>query len=300
MVVLGLQTFRRVNSHTKIVERDPQNYFSSLSTHCAHVSPIATSQFQQQQIKLAQTLYDLGAAAYIAEPGPNAQYYANISLSDWRLSERPFLVVITPEVAHASMASDKLEVKAKVTVITPRFEATRASLLHIPTTDTQQGVVFAEWAEDANPYEVVADVITPVHSTTYKPTRVLVDEAARFFVVDGIGRAVSKLGYQIHNTPPEITAIRERKTKEEIQILRCANEVCRHITSEYLENLTRSFVQVTLQALRLVRSKMYIGMRESEARSMIRTALVAAGLKDGDGLVLFGGNYFTTAVHIKF
>jgi len=40
-------------------------------------------------------------------------------------------------------------------------------------------------------------------------------------------------------------------------------------------------------------------MRESEARVMIRTALAAAGLKDGDGLVLFGGEYFITAIHIK-
>jgi Xaa-Pro aminopeptidase len=199
------------------------------------VPPIAASQFRQRQIKLAQKLYDLGAAAYIAEPGPNAQYYTNISLSDWPLSERPFLVVITPEVAHASMASDsdKLEVEAKVTVITPRFEATRASLLHVPTPDTQQGVIFAEWAEDANPYEVVADIIAPSHSTVHSPTRVLVDEAARFFLVDGIGIAVAKLGYQIHNTPPEIAAIREHKTKEEILILRCANEVCCHTTGEY-------------------------------------------------------------------
>lgn len=299
VVVLGFHTFRRLNSHTRIVERNPQDYFSTLSTHCARVPPIAASQFQQRQIKLAQTMYDLGVAAYIAEPGPNAQYYANISLSDWRLSERPFFIVITPEVAHASMASDKPEVEAKVTVITPRFEASRASLLHIPTPDTQQGVIFADWAEDANPYEVVADVITPFHSTTYRPTRVLVDEAARFFVVDGIETAVSKLGYQVHNTPPEVTAIRDRKTKEEIQLLRCANEVCCHITSEYRESMTSSFVQVTLQALRLVRSKMYIGMRESEARVMIRTALVAAGLKDVDGIVQFGGNYLTTAVHIK-
>lgn len=195
--------------------------------------PIAASQFRQRQLKLAQTLYDLGAAAYIAEPGPNAQYYANISLSDWSLSERPFLVVITPEVVHAPMASDKPEVEPKVTVITPRFEAARASLLHIPTPDTQRGVILAEWAEDANPYEVVADTIAPFHPTTYKPTRVLVDEGARFFVVDGIGTAVSKLGYQVHNTPPEIAAIREHKTKEEIEILRCANEVCCDVTSEY-------------------------------------------------------------------
>jgi hypothetical protein len=36
-------------------------------------------------------------------------------------------------------------------------------------------------------------------------------------------------------------------------------------------------------------------MRESEARVMIRTALAAAGLKDGGGIVLFGGDYLTNA-----
>lgn len=231
--VLGLYTLRRLQSPTSIVERHQLNDFSVLSTHCAHVSPIAASHFQQRQSKLAQTLYELGAAAYIAEPGPNAQYYANISLSDWSLSERPFLVVITPEVVHASMASDNPEVEAKVTIVTPRFEATRASLLHIPTPDTQPDVIFAEWAEDGNPYEVVTDIIATLHSTTYTPTQVLVDEAARFFVVDGIVTAVSKHGYQVHSTPPEVAAIRERKTKEEIEILRCANEVCCVLTRQY-------------------------------------------------------------------
>ena len=139
---------------------------------------------------------DLGAAAHIAEPGPNAQYYANISLSDWQVSERPFLVIITPEVVHASITPGKPEVEAKVTILTPRFEAGHASLLHIPTTVTQADAVFTEWAEDGNPYEVVADIITaPLRSTVYKPTQVLVDEGAHFFVVDGIATAISKLEY---------------------------------------------------------------------------------------------------------
>jgi len=173
-------------------------------------------------------------------------------------------------------------------ILTPRFEA---SLLHIPTTATQADVVFAEWAEDGNPYDVVANIITaPLRSIAYKPTQVFVDEGARHFVVDGIAAAVSKLDYQVHNTPNEITAILERNPMEEIQILRCANEVCYHPTNIISEETLLRLIQVTLQALRLVRSTMYIGMRESEAQAMIRTALTAAGLKDGDGLVLLGGN----------
>jgi len=124
------------------------------------------------------------------------------------------------------MGSGKLEGEAKVTIVTLLFEAVRASLLRLPTPATQADVVLAKWAEDGNPYEVVADAITsPLHSTAYRPTQVLADEGAYFFVVDGTATAVSKLDYQVHNTPPEINAIWERKTKEEIQILRCANEV---------------------------------------------------------------------------
>jgi len=32
---------------------------------------------------------------------------------------------------------------------------------------------------------------------------------------------------------------------------------------------------------------------------MIRTALAAAGLKDGDGIVLFGGNSLRTIIHVN-
>ena len=105
------------------------------------------------------------------------------------------MVVISPEVVHTSITPGTPKVEAKVVILTPRFEA---SLLHIPTTATQADVVFAEWAEDGDPYEVVADIINaPLRSTAYRPTQVLVDEGARFFVVDGIATAVSKLDYQV-------------------------------------------------------------------------------------------------------
>jgi hypothetical protein len=42
-------------------------------------------------------------------------------------------------------------------------------------------------------------------------------------------------------------------------------------------------------AIREVREQMYIGIRESEARTIIVKALTAAGLSDGYSLVLFGG-----------
>lgn len=46
---------------------------------------------------------------------------------------------------------------------------------------------------------------------------------------------------------------------------------------------------MTVLAIRAVREKMYIGIRESEARRLIETALSSAGLQNPGALTLFGG-----------
>lgn len=55
--------------------------------------------------------------------------------------------------------------------------------------------------------------------------------------------------------------------------------------------MKKSFSQVTLLAIRAARQYMKIGMRESEARQLIESALTAAGLKGGSALTLFGGEF---------
>jgi hypothetical protein len=50
-----------------------------------------------------------------------------------------------------------------------------------------------------------------------------------------------------------------------------------------------SHCQATLLAIRDVHKKLYPGIRESQARTMMALALGAAGLKDGGCLTLFGG-----------
>lgn len=47
--------------------------------------------------------------------------------------------------------------------------------------------------------------------------------------------------------------------------------------------------KATLFALREVRKRMYIGIKESEARDMMRSAMSASGISESDCLVLFGG-----------
>lgn len=93
----------------------PNGLFGAHSpeNHCAHILPILPTEFHERQQHLAETLYALNASAYITEPGPSALFYANISTAHWRLSERPLLLVVTPE-----FHDDRVE--ARVTVVAPK------------------------------------------------------------------------------------------------------------------------------------------------------------------------------------
>ncbi|EKM55475.1 uncharacterized protein PHACADRAFT_256125, partial [Phanerochaete carnosa HHB-10118-sp] len=230
--------------------------FSRLADHCAGVQPIPSASYVERQDALAHTLHALGAAAYIAEPGASAGYFANLSGTEWHLSERPLLLLVTPAV-------DQDRVAASLSVLTPSFEATRARLLRIPSDDD---IEYPEWAEDMDPYEVAVSSIPSLRSGG----TIFVDGATRQFIVEGLQRAVGH-GTKVVGAPTEVRRLRERKSKEEIEILKCVNEA-------------------TVLAIRAARDEMYIGIRESATRKLIESALAAAGLSNGGGIVLFGPN----------
>ncbi|TFY82286.1 hypothetical protein EWM64_g1725 [Hericium alpestre] len=233
--------------------------YSHLATHCASVSSIPASEFQQRQQTLAEMLHALNASAYIAEPGASALYYGNISGSAWHLSERPLLLLVTPEIARPSEGA--AEVRPKISVLTPAFEATRAKLLPVPA----EQVSYPEWPEDVNPYEVAVSAI----SSLVPEGKIYVDGAIRHFIVDGLQKAAPKA--RVLNAPVEIRELRERKSQRELEIMKCANEV-------------------TVLAIRAVRARLFEGIRESEASGYMHDALAAAGLQDLFYLVLFGEN----------
>ncbi|KAI5122038.1 hypothetical protein M0805_006023 [Coniferiporia weirii] len=228
--------------------------FEHLAAHCADVAPIGASEFYARQQSLAEALHTSGASAYISEPGASAQFFANLSSSQWHLSERPLLLIVAPELVNGS-------VKPLVSVLTPTFEATRSKLLPIVAKDN---VSYFEWPEDADPYSIAVSAIPPGNSGD-----VFVDGSMRKFVVDGLDNALPKSN--VLSAPLEIRSLRERKSPAEINILRCANEV-------------------TLLAIRAVRDVLYIGIRESEARGLVENALSSAGLKGSSALTLFGEN----------
>ncbi|EJD05791.1 Creatinase/aminopeptidase [Fomitiporia mediterranea MF3/22] len=228
--------------------------FKHLASHCADVKPITAFEFLTRQQSLAEALHVLNASAYIAEPGANAQFFGNISTGTWFLSERPLLLIITPD------SESNGSVNPRVSILTPSFEATRARLLAVPA---QGNVSFFEWPEDVNPYEIAVSALSDRTGPIY------IDGGMRKFIADGLASALPN--NTVLSAPLEIRSLRERKSPAEIELLRCASEV-------------------TLLAIRAVREELRIGMTESEARRLMTSALSDADLSDPFVLGLFGEN----------
>lgn len=93
------------------------------------VLAIQEDEFLARQEELARRLGEEDVDAFIAEPGGTTQYYVNFSSRSWGLSERPFLMVVTP---------------GKMFFLVPLFEISRARMLDIPSSN---GTEFITWAE---------------------------------------------------------------------------------------------------------------------------------------------------------
>jgi hypothetical protein len=211
LLLLKLTVFKR----NGVVDEE----FLHLADHCKTVKPISASEFHDRQNALAAILHTSGASAYIAEPGPNALYFANISSNQWYLSERPFLLVITPVEVNTSIETGTVtKIEAKVSILTPLFEASRAKLLQVPT---KNEINFVTWAEDENPYDALLSAFNPLGDLMHN--KVVVDESSRFLIVEGIRQANSHI--LVEGPSNDILALRERKSAAEATILRCANEV---------------------------------------------------------------------------
>ncbi|KAI0362285.1 peptidase M24 [Trametes cingulata] len=231
--------------------------FSHLARHCAHIPPIPAKSFITRQDALARTLHSLNASAYIAEPGASAGYYANVSSSHWGLSERPLLLIVQPR------KDEHGDIRANISILTPAFEETRAKLLPIPS---YAGVTYTAWPEDHSPFSHALSVLPSLAGAS-----VYVDGSVRTFITDGLQKAAPEA--RVSAAPVEIRRLRERKSSEEIDIMKCVNEA-------------------TVLAIRAARNHMNIGIRESEAGRLVRDALTAAGLKDPFALTLFGGQCY--------
>jgi Xaa-Pro dipeptidase len=125
--------------------------------------------FQARIVKAQQAMKEFGLGAIVLEPGPAMMYLTGVR---WGKSERSFIVVIPA--------------KGDPAWILPGFEEMRArELIHV-------GTDIRVWQEDESPFARVAEVLKDRGVTT---GRVGMDDAARFFVFDGVRKQAPKLDY---------------------------------------------------------------------------------------------------------
>jgi Xaa-Pro dipeptidase len=126
-------------------------------------------EFQTRIVKAQQAMKEFGLGAIVLEPGPAMTYLTGVR---WGKSERSFILVIPA--------------KGEPAFVLPGFEEMRARELIQPGTDIRI------WQEDESPYERVAQVLKDRGVST---GRVGMDDAARFFVFDGVRKQAPKLDY---------------------------------------------------------------------------------------------------------
>jgi Xaa-Pro dipeptidase len=128
-----------------------------------------TPDFHARIEKAQQAMKEFGLGAIVLEPGPAMMYLTGVR---WGKSERSFILVIPA--------------KGDPAWVLPGFEEMRARELIQPNSDIRI------WQEDESPFERVAQILKDRAVTT---GRVGMDDAARFFVFDGVRKQAPKLDY---------------------------------------------------------------------------------------------------------
>jgi Xaa-Pro dipeptidase len=132
----------------------------------AEVSPAT---YRQRIEKLQAAMKELGLGAVVLEPGPAMVYLTGVR---WGKSERTFAVV--------------LPAKGDPVWVLPGFEEGRArELIHV-------GDDIRVWQEDESPYQRIVGGLSDRGVTG---GRVAIDDAARFFVFDGVRKLAPKIDY---------------------------------------------------------------------------------------------------------
>jgi Xaa-Pro dipeptidase len=130
---------------------------------------VSVETYHERIVKLQAAMKEFGLGAVVLEPGPAMQYLTGVR---WGKSERTFAVVLPAAGAPVW--------------VLPGFEEMRArELIHV-------GDDIRVWQEDDSPYQRIAQGLK---DRGVASGRVGIDEAARFFVFDGIRKLAPKLEY---------------------------------------------------------------------------------------------------------
>jgi Xaa-Pro aminopeptidase len=226
--------------------------------------PIPIAEFIERRKNLAKALLKEEIDAFILEPGYTFQYYGNISQTDWEPwepEERPFLMVIRP------LGDEKGNVSANITFLAPRFEMERVGLLGIPFDRSENGeeIHYVGYEEHWDPYVTLFDSWGANNRRDIGRPKVMVDEEMRDF----IQRGLNTNGFEVKGLGGEVEMVRQRKSPNEIEILRAVNTG-------------------TVEAIRVMRTCLYEGLKESEVVQVLDETIRAGGMEPFFDIVLFG------------
>ncbi|KAF8854906.1 Creatinase/aminopeptidase [Acephala macrosclerotiorum] len=228
-----------------------------------NAAPLPISEFVQRRNNLAVALHTDKIDAFLVEPGYTFQYYANIGQKDWEVwepEERPFLMVVQPEVEEDG------KIKARTRFLCPTFEIERAKLLGMPFVNELE---FVGWEEHWNPYDTLLKSWYGAENEDPKTRapKIMVDDEMRDFIQRGLGEN----GFEVVGLGGEVERVKQTKTAREVEILRAVNTG-------------------TVEAVREMRKCMYPGLTENEVMEVLDNTLRAAGLEPFFDIVLFDEN----------
>jgi Xaa-Pro dipeptidase len=209
-----------------------------LSSLTTDTQPISPQEHQGRVAKLQSLMQQKKIGALLAEAGTTMEYFTGVR---WWRSERTTAAVIPAA--------------GQVTIVTPFFESPSVrETLKLP------GDV-RTWQEDESPFERIADALRAAAGN-----RVAVEDTTRFFIVDGVARALGNSGQLV---PGEdlVRACRMVKSSSELALLQAANNV-------------------TIAALHYLHKRVAVGMRAPDIMNELIAATEALGGTHSFSLVL--------------
>jgi Xaa-Pro dipeptidase len=184
------------------------NIFRRQTPSCKNVGPIQKEEYSTRRLNLVSKMTELNLDAIIMEPSSEMIYFTGIK---WKLSERPFLFVVT---------------KQDEFFICPTFELRKAN----ETINNQFNIY--TWNEDESPYEVLK-----FHLKENK--RISISKETRIFIQENIKRMEGS-GITILDQSHLMDELRMIKSTKERDILNCANVLTKAVHYQiYTSNLIK-------------------------------------------------------------
>ena len=169
---------------------------AGIAKDLSHIRPISEQERQQRREKAARLMQERGIAALVLSASTSLYYFTGLS---WYQSERLVGAVLTPE--------------AKLIFVSPGFEESK---LRETLGDEAE---IRLWEEDESPYALVVQIVREQG----RGGDIALDEAAPFFIVDGLRQALSDRA--LINGMVVTAQCRMHKSANEIALMQAAKNI---------------------------------------------------------------------------